>query len=264
MNNNQPLRPWYVIGNWKMNYGTKETVSFFERWAKLKPLEYTGVIGAIAPPWISISTMKQLAFYPLKIAAQDISAYSVGAYTGECSGVMLKELNCQFVIVGHSERRQYHKESDSLLVNKIKQVHHQGMCPIFCVGESLQQREEGIHRSVVSSQLYPICCYLKDNPNCSFLIAYEPIWAIGTGKVASYDDAQEVHNHIRNEIEIKISQERASCLPILYGGSIKPNNATGFIQQDDIDGLLIGGSSLDPNSFYCIFTDLAVLRRNYE
>ena len=263
MNNHQAIRTWYIVGNWKMNHGVRETTQFFSKWSQQKPSSSNGIVGVIAPPFVSISTMQQLATtYPLQIASQDISAYDTGAYTGECSGSMLKEIGCQFVIVGHSERRLYHKESNELLSKKIKQVYYQKMCPIFCVGETLQQREKKQHFDVISKQLDLVYHYLEEPLDCPFLIAYEPIWAIGSGKTASFSDAQEIHKYIRNEIEIRVSKERSIQISILYGGSVKPNNAVELMKQDDIDGLLIGGSSLNPDHFYHIFDNVSNLRKH--
>ncbi len=186
----------------------------------------------------------------LSLGAQDVSAYASGAFTGEVGASMLKELNCAYVIVGHSERRQYHHETDELVAEKALQVLDHGMTPVICVGESADERNSGREVEVVCGQISKQVTVLQDRlADC--LIAYEPIWAIGTGKVASAQLAQEMHRAIRLQLA-EFDEDVASHVGILYGGSVKPDNAVELFAMPDIDGGLIGGASLNPQDFLAI------------
>jgi triosephosphate isomerase len=189
-----------------------------------------------------------LAF--LSLGAQDASAYASGAYTGEASAAMLKEVGCQYVIVGHSERRQFHHEVDEVIAAKALQVLDNGMTPIICVGETADERNSGRAEEVVCGQVAKQVSVLQDRlADC--LIAYEPVWAIGTGKVASAQVAQDMHRHIRLQLA-EFDEDVASHVGILYGGSVKPDNAVELFAMPDIDGGLVGGASLNPRDFLAI------------
>jgi len=179
--------------------------------------------------------------------AQDVSEHSSGAYTGEVSAAMLKEFGCDYAIVGHSERRQYHDESDRYIAAKAKAALEEQITPIVCVGETLEQRNTGQTLEVVENQLKTVVKMIEADLN-KIAIAYEPVWAIGTGKVASPEQAQEVHGSIRGYLG-RISQEAAADCRILYGGSVKGDNAPDVLGQADVDGFLVGGASLDAEEF---------------
>lgn len=200
----------------------------------------------ICPPSIYIHQVSQLLKHtPIFLGAQDASAQEQGAYTGDIAASMLVDYGCQYVIVGHSERRQYHGESDLDIANKAQQVIKQGMKAVVCVGETLEQRNAGQHQAVVRSQLQSILPVI-DMSQC--VLAYEPIWAIGTGKTASEEQAQSMHQWMRQVIaqyDIELSQQ----ITIIYGGSVNENNAKALKSQQDIDGFLVGGASLKPQSF---------------
>jgi triosephosphate isomerase len=204
----------------------------------------------ICPPFTSLG----LASYMLKettigLGAQNMSEHSEGAYTGEIAGAMLMSAGCRYVILGHSERRQYFGETDELINRKASRAHEIGLIPIVCVGETLKEREEGITETVVSRQIEGVLKGLSDHQVSRSIIAYEPIWAIGTGKTATPDQAQEVHFLIRSLV-LKIAGKEASEKVVLqYGGSVKPENAKSLLSQSDIDGALVGGACLKAGSF---------------
>lgn len=184
------------------------------------------------------------------LGAQDCSAHTSGAYTGETSAAMLLELGCRYVIVGHSERRQYHQESDMAVASKAKAALEAGLTPIVCVGETLEQRENGNTQAVIEQQINAVVTVLKEN-TAMCVIAYEPVWAIGTGKTATPMQAQEVHAFIRGLLRSEL-KDGANAVQILYGGSMKPDNARELLTQTDIDGGLIGGASLKVADFLAI------------
>jgi len=213
-----------------------------------------GRMFALCAPFPYLSQCHQLikecslAF--LSLGAQDVSAHSSGAFTGEVSAAMLKELGCKYVIVGHSERRQMHQETDELVSAKALQALDAGLTPIICVGESADERNSGREMEVVCGQIAKQVSVLQDRlADC--LIAYEPIWAIGTGKVASAQVAQDMHKAIRLQLA-EFNEDVASHVGILYGGSVKPDNAVELFAMPDIDGGLIGGASLNPQDFLAI------------
>jgi triosephosphate isomerase len=209
---------------------------------------------AVCPPFpylsqcASLINEHSLAF--LSLGAQDASAHVSGAYTGEVAASMLKEMNCQFVIVGHSERRQFHQEVDEVVAAKALQVLDAGMTPVICVGETADERNSGRAIEVVRGQVAKQVAVLQDRlVDC--LIAYEPVWAIGTGKVASAQVAQDMHHAIRQQLG-EFNGDVASHVGILYGGSVKPDNAVELFAMPDIDGGLVGGASLNPHDFLSI------------
>ncbi|QWE01204.1 triose-phosphate isomerase [Polynucleobacter sp. JS-Mosq-20-D10] len=249
------MRPITVIGNWKMNGSFASNAD----WVKTvcrgmeqgMPAGRKYVVCAPAPYLSQCGDLIRdcsLAF--LSLGAQDASAYPAGAYTGDVAAAMLKEFDCSYVIVGHSERRQYHHEADEQVAEKALQVLDNGMIPVICVGESADERNSGREVEVVRGQISKQVAILQDRlADC--LIAYEPVWAIGTGKVASAQIAQDMHRAIRLQLA-EFDEDVASHVGILYGGSVKPDNAVELFAMPDIDGGLIGGASLNPQDFLAI------------
>jgi len=184
----------------------------------------------------------------IKLGAQNCADKKSGAYTGEVSAKMVAEMPCQYVIIGHSERREYYGEDNAILLEKIRLALEEGLRPIYCVGEKLDERESGKHFEVVSSQIEEVVNRLDESEVAEMIIAYEPVWAIGTGKTATADQAEEMHAHIRGVVAGKFTQA-ADNIPILYGGSMKPSNAAELLGKDNVDGGLIGGASLVAEDF---------------
>ena len=244
------MRKPLMAGNWKMNLNHLEAIAVTQKLVySLGDKDYDAVDVAIIPPFTdirSIQTMIDGDRLRLTYGAQDLSPESRGAFTGDISGPMLHKLGCTYVIVGHSERRAIHSESDALINRKIKAALTHELTPIFCVGEELFVRESGSHVSHVIRQIRAGLAGFTRQELKRIVIAYEPIWAIGTGKVATPEDAQEVCAAIREEIENIGSPEIAAEMRILYGGSVKPSNIAEIMAMADIDGALIGGASLDP------------------
>lgn len=238
----------YVIGNWKMNLDIEGAIALAIAVAEMADATVDEVgIGIAAPyPWIPLIA-GELAASSLLIGAQDVSANDQGAFTGEVSAGMLAPW-CTFTIVGHSERRQHHGESDDLIRSKLDATLAHGMAPVLCVGETHEQREAGDAFEVVSRQVTRAVGHLDRQQLRNILIAYEPVWAIGTGNTAQPRDAQAMAAHIRAALA-EINSESANHAPILYGGSVTPDNASPYFDQDDVDGALVGGASLDPESF---------------
>ncbi len=239
-----------VAGNWKMN-GTVEATAELINALKAKTLSAVHCDLLIFPPNVFLAQAKTLAGPEMAVGAQDLSEHDSGAYTGEVSAQMLQSLGLKFVLVGHSERRQYHNESNELVAKKALQALQSGITPIVCVGESLEQREAGQVNAVISEQLDAIKSKLSLADLTKIVIAYEPVWAIGTGKTASPEQAQEVHKEIRAWLSEQ-SEEAANKVRILYGGSVNANNAKELLAQPDIDGGLVGGASLNADSFFDI------------
>ncbi|MDN5383077.1 triose-phosphate isomerase [Streptomyces sp. LB8] len=242
-----------MAGNWKMNLNHLEALTHVQKLAfALADKDYEAVEVVVLPPFTDLRSVQTLVDgdgLKIKYGAQDISQHDSGAYTGEISGPMLAKLRCTYVLVGHSERRQYHNETDELVNAKIKAAFKHGLTPILCVGEELEVREEGNH---VAHTLAQVEAALKDVPAeqaGSIVIAYEPVWAIGTGKVCGAEDAQEVCAAIRGKIAELYSQEVADQVRIQYGGSVKSGNVAEIMAQADIDGALVGGASLDADEF---------------
>jgi len=208
----------------------------------------------ILPASIYLDTMISMPDWDVRIGAQNCSQFNNGAYTGEISAAMLRDFdydseNLHYCLVGHSERRAYFKETNEVLAEKVNRLIENGLKPIFCCGEELQHRQEGKHFDLVKSQITESLFHLNEVEIKQVVIAYEPVWAIGTGETASNNQAQEMHAYIRSIIAEQFSQEIADSISILYGGSCKPNNAKGLFEQPDIDGGLIGGASLEVDSF---------------
>ena len=244
------MRKPLMAGNWKMNLNHLEAIAVTQKLVySLGDKDYDAVDVAIIPPFTdirSIQTMIDGDRLRLTYGAQDLSPDPHGAFTGDISGSMLRKLGCTYVIVGHSERRAIHAESDALINRKIRAALTHELTPIFCVGEELSVRESGGHVSHVIRQIRAGLAGLTKPELKRIVIAYEPVWAIGSGKVATPDDAQEVCAAIREEIENFGSPEIAAAMRILYGGSVKASNIAEIMQMADVDGALIGGASLDP------------------
>lgn len=233
-----------IAANWKMYKTNAETRQFI---ADFEPLvkDVRDVEIILAPPFTSLSVAaKQITLPSIKLSAQNVFYEKQGAFTGEISPQMVKDCGCSHVITGHSERRQYFSESDAVINRKIRAAQEAGLVVIFCVGETLAEREAGKTLEVISRQ---VRAGLGDTDPGRLIIAYEPVWAIGTGKNATPEQAQEVHGNIRNLL--KKLGSNAEDVRILYGGSVKPDNIGVLMQKDDIDGALVGGASLDPVSF---------------
>ncbi len=242
------MREIIIAGNWKLNGTIPETESL------LKGLldgnsQNDKVTVLVCPPYTSLHyAHKLLEGSHIKLGAQDMSAHEKGAYTGEISADMLLTVGARYVILGHSERRQYHAETDELVNAKAKLALAKGLRPIICVGELLEQRERNQTEEVVGTQVAGTLSGFTAEMVQQSVIAYEPVWAIGTGKTATPEMAQEVHKFIRERVAA-VDSNAAQTLPILYGGSVKPGNAAGLLEQPDIDGALVGGASLKAADF---------------
>ncbi|MER5274544.1 triose-phosphate isomerase [Streptomyces sp. NPDC002809] len=242
-----------MAGNWKMNLNHLEAIAHVQKLAfALADKDYDAVEVAVLPPFTDLRSVQTLVDgdkLKIKYGAQDISAHDSGAYTGEISGPMLAKLKCTYVAVGHSERRQYHAETDEVCNAKVKAAYKHGLTPILCVGEGLDIRKAGDQVAYTLAQLDGA---LKDIPAEqaeTIVVAYEPVWAIGTGEVATPEDAQEVCGAIRGRLAELYSQELADAVRIQYGGSVKSGNVAAIMAQPDVDGALIGGAALDTDEF---------------
>ncbi|MFC0596995.1 triose-phosphate isomerase [Streptomyces palmae] len=242
-----------MAGNWKMNLNHLEAIAHVQKLAfALTGKDHEAVEVAVLPPFTdlrSVQTLVEGDKLKIKYGAQDLSAHDSGAYTGEVSGAMLAKLKCAYVTVGHSERRQYHAETDEVCNAKVKAAYRHGLTPILCVGEGLEVRKAG---NQVAHTLAQVDGGLKDIPAEqaeSVVIAYEPVWAIGTGEVATPEDAQEVCGAIRGRLAELYGQEVADKIRIQYGGSVKAGNVAAIMAQPDVDGALVGGAALDADEF---------------
>jgi triosephosphate isomerase len=242
-----------IAGNWKMNLNHLEAIALVQKIAFALPEKYFAKVEvAVLPPFIdirSIQTMVDGDKLKIRYGAQDVSRYDSGAYTGEVSAPMLAKLGCSYVTVGHSERREYHAETDELVNAKVKAALKHDVAPILCIGEKLDVREAGNAVEHTTDQLIAGLKGLKTDLVSKVVVAYEPVWAIGTGRVATAADAQEVCGAIRAKLAEKYGQEIADSVRILYGGSVKSGNIGDLVKQDDIDGALVGGASLDADEF---------------
>jgi triosephosphate isomerase len=256
-----------MAGNWKMNLNHQEAVVLVQKltWTLSdKKHDYSKVEVVVAPPYTdirSVQTMVDGDRLQLKYAAQDVSAHDEGAYTGEISAGMLAKLGCSYVIVGHSERREHHAEDDALVNAKAHKALAAGMTPIVCVGEGLDVRQEGRHVEHTLGQVDGSLAGFSAEQLAGIVVAYEPVWAIGTGEVATPADAQEVCAAIRSRVAETAGDEAAAGIRLLYGGSVKAANVGGIMQQPDVDGCLVGGASLQPDEFggICRYYDMPVL-----
>jgi len=241
-----------VAGNWKMNLDFPTGIDTVSKIVSmLEEMETPDVSVVISPPYIHLEAIQQMTedFPNIYVAAQDCSGHESGAFTGEVSAPMISSVGAQYVILGHSERRMYHGEDGKLLSEKIRHAFEAGLRPIYCVGEQLQERYDNRQEEVVQSQLEDVLGSLTEEEMNRVVVAYEPVWAIGTGETASAEQAQEMHAFIRSWLGSKFNEDIADSVTILYGGSCKPANAEELFSQPDVDGGLIGGASLGPDDF---------------
>ncbi|QQL48371.1 triose-phosphate isomerase [Mucilaginibacter ginkgonis] len=246
------MRKKIVAGNWKMNLDYNEGISLFSEIVNMVNDEITGSQTAVVcSPFIHLYSIAQLAkgYSKIGIGAQNCHQAESGAYTGETSAKQVKSTGADYVILGHSERRQYFGENNELLAAKTDTALKNGLTPIFCIGETLDEREGNQHFDVIKTQLQEGVFHLSAEDFGKLVVAYEPVWAIGTGKTATSEQAQEIHAFIRKEIADKYNQQVADDTTILYGGSCNPKNAPELFAQADIDGGLIGGASLKSRDF---------------
>ena len=240
-----------VIGNWKMNGSRFDTLELLSNLTSLSP-HWSDAQVVVCPPLPYLSLVQALLKgSAIKVGAQNLSHHSVGAFTGETAAVMLREFDCQYVLVGHSERRHFYQESDDIIAAKFETALNADLVPVLCVGETLAERQQQKSLEVVSRQVDAIINPLGVGVFSHAIIAYEPVWAIGTGLNATPDQAQEVHARIRQQLHSR-NPNIAAKTPILYGGSVKANNAEALFSQPDINGGLIGGASLNASEFSTI------------
>ena len=242
-----------IAGNWKMNLNHYEAIALVQKIAFALPDKYFDKVDVtVIPPFTDLRSVQTLVDgdkLRLTYGAQDVSQHDSGAYTGDVSGAFLAKLGCSYVVVGHSERRTYHHEDDALVAAKAAAAFRHGLIPIVCIGEHLDVREAGNHVEHNVTQLRGSLAGLTDEQLADVVIAYEPVWAIGTGKVATPEQAQEVHALIRGLLATMASPAVAAEVTIQYGGSVKPDNAASLAVQPDIDGALVGGASLKADDF---------------
>lgn len=246
------MRRPILAGNWKMYKTPSETVEFFERFLPMvEGTTHAEIV--ICPPFVDIpAAADAVQGTTVEIGAQNLYWAKEGAFTGEISAAMLRDAGCRWVIVAHSERREYFGETEETALKKIRAAVEAGLTPIYCVGERLQERESGHTESVLERQMRGCACSLTPEQFAKIVIAYEPVWAIGTGKVATPEIAASAHAFIRGQIRDTFGAAAADACRILYGGSVKPDNVKGLMAQEEIDGALVGGASLDPQSFAAI------------
>ncbi|HTO93146.1 MAG TPA: triose-phosphate isomerase [Bacteroidota bacterium] len=249
------MRTKIIAGNWKMYKdiaGTSELIGGLTSRIGSSP---AGATVVVCPPFTSLALASGLLKgSPIRLGAQNMSQHDDGAYTGEISWNMLRSAGCEYVILGHSERRQYYGEKDEIINLKARKAVAVSLRPIICVGETLAEREQGITDRVVSTQIRGVLSGLSRAEMSNVVIAYEPVWAIGTGKTASPAQAQEVHQMIRKLISQLYDWPTAEATVIQYGGSVKPDNAAELLSQNDIDGALVGGACLKADSFMAIIS----------
>jgi triosephosphate isomerase len=253
-----------IAGNWKMHNNHLEALALVQKLAfTLSTKDFKAVEVAVLPPFTALRSVQTLVMgdkLEIRYGAQDISAHDDGAYTGEVSGSMLAKLGCGYVLAGHSERRRYHGEDDALVNAKVKAALKWGLVPILCVGETLEVRQAGGHLAHTTAQLDGALAGVPAEKVAGLVIAYEPVWAIGTGEVASPEDAQEAAAAIRGRVSAVHGADAAANVRILYGGSVNADNIAVTMAQPAIDGALVGGASLDAGTFarICRYRELAV------
>lgn len=240
-----------VAGNWKMNTTLKEAVELAEGIAKGNP-DKKDITVIIAPPFPFIKSVKDVVGTNVNIAAQNCSSEEKGAFTGEISAAMLKSVGVEYVILGHSERRMYFKETNEQLQKKLTQCFSNSLIPIFCVGEHLEERKSHKYFETIETQLKEVLFELSASELKTLIIAYEPVWAIGTGQTATTEQAREMHGFIRAVLSQKFGKKTADSIPLLYGGSCNSDNAKELFACKDVNGGLIGGASLKASSFLSI------------
>jgi triosephosphate isomerase len=242
-----------MAGNWKMNLNHLEAIGLVQKLAfSLNEQQLTDVETVVIPPFTDLRSVQTLVDGDkllIEYGAQDLSPHKGGAYTGDISGPMLAKLGCSYVVVGHSERRQYHHEDDQVVNAKVQAALANDLTPIFCIGEGLDVREASEQVAHCASQLDAGLDGLKAEQVRKVVIAYEPVWAIGTGKTATPEDAQEVCGALRGRLAERFDTETAEVTRILYGGSVKANNVAGIMAKPDVDGALVGGASIDAEEF---------------
>jgi len=247
------MRKDLMAGNWKMNSTHLEAIQMVQKLGyRLDPADYERVDVVVCPPFTalrSVQTVIESDYLPIELGAQNVHWEESGAFTGEVSPPMLARLGVKWVIVGHSERRQMFGEDDKVVARKLRAVLEHQMTPIVAVGETLEQREEGITGEVIGTQLHGALDGLDAETVASLVVAYEPIWAIGTGRTASDDQAAEAIGFLRGRVAEAWGEETSERVRILYGGSVNPGNIAGLMAKRDIDGGLVGGASLDPDKF---------------
>ncbi|MDF8264051.1 triose-phosphate isomerase [Luteipulveratus flavus] len=247
-----------MAGNWKMNLDHLQAAHLVQKldWTLRDGRHDFGAVEvAVLPPFTDLRTVQTLIDgdkLKIRLGAQDLSVHDSGAYTGEVSGTFLAKLGCTYVVVGHSERRQYHQETDEVVRLKVQAAYKHGLTPILCVGEALEVRQAGEHVPHVVAQLDAALDGLAAEQATSVVVAYEPVWAIGTGEVATPEDAQEVCSAIRARLATLYDEELAAGVRVLYGGSVKAGNVAAIMNQEDVDGALVGGASTDPAEFASI------------
>jgi triosephosphate isomerase (TIM) len=247
-----------IAGNWKMNLDHQQATHFVQKLAwtlEDAKHDYDAVEVAVLPPFTDIRSVQTLIDgdkLGLRYGAQDLSPHDSGAYTGDISGAFLAKLGCTYVVVGHSERRQYHDEDDALVNAKVKAAHRHGLTPILCIGEPLDVRRENAHVAHCVDQLEAALDGVTPAAAEKLVVAYEPVWAIGTGEVATPQDAQEVCAAVRATLSELYGPALADATRVLYGGSVKAANIAGIMAQPDVDGALVGGASIDPAEFASI------------
>jgi triosephosphate isomerase len=250
------MKKMLIAGNWKMNKTIPESLELIHALMKKLSSACPAEV-ALIPPFTSLfSAAEALRGSDIQLGAQNLSHLSEGAVTGEVSGAMLISVGCRYVLVGHSERRNLFEEDDSIINHKLKTALSEGLHPILCMGESWKEREAGKTKDVIINQLKRGLDGLTPREIGKMTIAYEPVWAIGTGKTAKPEQAQETHETIRTELSSQYDPETAKAVRIIYGGSVTPNNSPSLMAQPDIDGALVGGASLDADSFYAIINNI--------
>ena len=257
------MRDTIIAGNWKMNKDAFETADFCQKLkSEISELETPKLRVVIAPSFALLSTAKEaLEGGKIEVSAQDVSASDQGAFTGEVSASMLASIKVAYAIVGHSERRQYHHESNDLIRAKVQRLLEAEIIPILCIGETLEEREADETKAVLEAQIKGCLSDIELKSGKQLLIAYEPVWAIGTGKTATSAQAQDAHLHIRYWLKLLFGSDIAQSISILYGGSMKPENCEELISQPDIDGGLIGGASLKVGDFASMIKMAAKLQK---
>ena len=259
----QSQRVPLMAGNWKMNLDHLQATHLVQKldWTLRDAKHDHGAVEvAVLPPFTDLRSVQTLVDgdrLAIRYGGQDLSQHASGAYTGEISGAFLAKLGCTYVVVGHSERREYHDETDSVVKAKVAAAYEHGLTPIFCVGEGLEIRQAGTHVEHVLAQVRAGLEGLPADKAASIVIAYEPVWAIGTGEVATPEDAQEVCGAIRTALAELYFGDLADRVRILYGGSVKSGNVAAIMAKEDVDGALVGGASIDPAEFaaICRFRD---------
>jgi triosephosphate isomerase len=256
------VRTILIVGNWKMNKTASEATVFIRDLLARVPAQSANLELVVAPPFTALESVRTAlgASSPIQLGAQDLFWEDHGAYTGEVSAPMLKDLGCRYVIVGHSERRTLFGDRGDLIQKKIRAALNHGLRPILCIGETLAQRDNGTTDHVLTQQVHDGLSGLATEALATVTIAYEPVWAIGTGKSATVEQAIAAHRTIRQVLAATASPAVADCTRILYGGSVTPHNIKSLLASDQIDGALIGGACLQVESFATIATVASVAR----